>query len=122
MFPSPSRRTTSLIFAGVQALAQRKQKQKGLGVPTAERPVRAVDESRARTEKWGNKDQLTYKFSQWKCHTVCDFFFYHVKAATVTSQGWGFVQGLPGQPDNGHTEGARTGHGKSTSEGTNTVL
>ena len=127
LFPSLSSRATSLIFAGVQALALQKQEEKGLDVlvkqlvATAERPVREIDESRPRTERWGNKDQLTYKFSKWKCLTVCALFFHHVKAATMTSQGWGFVQGPPGQPDNGHTEEQERDMEKSTSEGTNTL-
>ena len=64
------RRTTSLTLAGVQALALRRQQEKGLHVlakqpvATAERPVRVVDVSRARTERWGNKARLRAKISK----------------------------------------------------------
>lgn len=70
LFPSRLRRTTSLTLASVQALALRKQEEKGLDVlakqpvASAERPVRAVDESRARTERWGNKARLRSKIRQ----------------------------------------------------------
>lgn len=70
LFPSRLRRTTYLTLASVQALALRKQEEKGLDVlakqpvATAERPVRAVDESRARTERWGNKARLRSNISQ----------------------------------------------------------
>ena len=59
----------SLTLASVQALSLRKQQEKGLDVlanqvvATVERPVRAYDVSRARTEKWGNKARLRSKIS-----------------------------------------------------------
>ena len=60
-----------ILFASVKALALRKMDQKGKDVlvkqpiGAAQMPVRAINgESSARTERWGNKAQLRYKFSR----------------------------------------------------------